>query len=263
MLTLQYERYCYPDEIIQKTLSQNQVLGCAGKVYIISVQQGSAQLEAQQVVKAGEILVVGAPCTLHPIERCVIQGVRLAGDCAQELFAQLAVPVVVSQSDCLEMRPLLERMVEDEKAMSDAQKSALAYTMLCHLTQKKGQEMPDIVMQAMAEMRENYAQMYGIEEIAQELGVSKNHLIRTFTATVGISPGKYLTGVRIEAAKRFLLKDGYTLDTVANLCGFSCANYLCKVFKSAVGQTPNAWRRRMASQALVLQEDENEQQVYL
>ena len=45
-------------------------------------------------------------------------------------------------------------------------------------------------------------------------------LVRTFTAAVGVPPGKYLTTVRIEAAQRLLLHREYTLDVVASLCGF-------------------------------------------
>ena len=34
----------------------------------------------------------------------------------------------------------------------------------------------------------------------------------------------------------------YSLDMIAGLCGFSSANYLCRVFKRETGQTPAAWR---------------------
>ena len=61
-------------------------------------------------------------------------------------------------------------------------------------------------------------------------------------AAVGVPPGKYLTTVRIEAAQRLLLHREYTLDVVASLCGFSGANYLCRVFKKETGQSPAQWR---------------------
>ena len=58
------------------------------------------------------------------------------------------------------------------------------------------------------------------------------------TPRVGIPPGRYLTRVRVEAAQRLLLHREYTLDVVASLCGFSGANYLCRVFKKETGQSP-------------------------
>ncbi|MDE8723837.1 helix-turn-helix transcriptional regulator, partial [Faecalibacterium prausnitzii] len=70
----------------------------------------------------------------------------------------------------------------------------------------------------------------------------KSHLVRTFTAAVGVPPGKYLTTGRSEAAQRLLLHREYTRDVVASLCGFSGANYLCRVFKKETGQSPAQWR---------------------
>ena len=88
---------------------------------------------------------------------------------------------------------------------------------------------------------------------------------RTFTAAVGVPPGRYLTTVRIEAAMRLLLHREYTLDVIASLCGFSGANYLCRVFKKETGQSPAQWRA-MAGQAvrpLSPAENRREQELYI
>ena len=77
-----------------------------------------------------------------------------------------------------------------------------------------------------------------------------SHLIRVFTAAVGVSPGRYLTSVRIQAAMKLLLHREYSLDVVASLCGFSGANYLCRVFKKETGQTPAQWRAAAARTAV-------------
>ena len=74
---------------------------------------------------------------------------------------------------------------------------------------------------AIEDIRRNYAGLYGVEELSERLGVSKSHLVRAFTAALGVSPGRYLTNVRIEAAMRLLLHREYTLDVIASLCGFS------------------------------------------
>ena len=107
---------------------------------------------------------------------------------------------------------------------------------------------------------------YGVEELSERLGVSKSHLVRTFTAAVGVPPGKYLTTVRIEAAQRLLLHREYTLDVVASLCGFSGANYLCRVFKKETGQSPAQWRAltgRAAQAGLTPEETMREQEMYI
>lgn len=102
---------------------------------------------------------------------------------------------------------------------------------------------PELIQHAIALILKNYAQLYGVEELAQELSVTKCHLVRTFAASVGIPPGKYLTAVRIAVSKHYLTGKDYPVEVVATLSGFSGANYFCRVFKSETGQSPLAYRR--------------------
>ena len=96
--------------------------------------------------------------------------------------------------------------------------------------------------EAVAAIRQNYMALYGVEELSEQLGVTKSHLVRTFKQEIGVSPGKYLTNVRIEAVKALLLSDEYNLEMIAGMTGVSGANYLCRVFKREVGVSPAAWR---------------------
>ena len=44
-----------------------------------------------------------------------------------------------------------------------------------------------LVQAAIEDIRANYAGLYGVEELSERLGVSKSHLVRTFTAAIGLS----------------------------------------------------------------------------
>ena len=146
-------------------------------------------------------------------------------------------------------------------------KSQLAFALLCELSgaDSAAPALPPLVQQAMEDMRAHYAGLYGVEELSQRLGVSKSHLVRTFTAAVGVSPGRYLTTVRIEAAMRLLLHREYTLDVIASLCGFSGANYLCRVFKKETGKSPAQWRALAGHSMRPLTPEENrrEQELFI
>jgi len=111
---------------------------------------------------------------------------------------------------------------------------------------EENQNLPELSRQAVALIREHFMELYGVDELASQLGVSKSHLVRSFSAAVGLTPGRYLTKVRVEAVKTLLLRRDYTLETIAGLCGFSGANYLCKVFKRECGLTPARFRARYA-----------------
>ena len=145
--------------------------------------------------------------------------------------------------------------------------SQLAFALLCELADadSAAPALPPLVQAAIEDIRQNYAGLYGVEELSERLGVSKSHLVRTFTAAVGVPPGRYLTTVRVEAAMRLLLHREYTLDVIASLCGFSGANYLCRVFKKETGQSPAQWRALAGQTARPLSpaESQREQALYI
>ena len=66
---------------------------------------------------------------------------------------------------------------------------------------------------------------------------------------------------------KLLLHREYSLDVVASLCGFSGANYLCRVFKKETGQTPAQWagrrRPRTALADLTADEKTREQEMFI
>ncbi len=108
------------------------------------------------------------------------------------------------------------------------------------------------------------AGLYGVEELSERLGVSKATLSAPLLPPWGC-PGRYLTTVRVEAAMRLLLHREYTLDVIASLCGFSGANYLCRVFKKETGQSPAQWRALAGQTARPLSpaESQREQALYI
>ena len=103
-----------------------------------------------------------------------------------------------------------------------------------------------IVATAIEDINERYAELLGIDELAENLQINKSYLIRRFHKEVGLSPGKYLQTVRIENSKLLLSESHHSLDVIAPLCGFSGANYFCKAFKKETGETPTEFRKRIA-----------------
>ena len=161
------------------------------------------------------------------------------------------MPFLARGETCPAAAELLGRLAEERDAPARV-RSQLAFALLCELSDadSAAPALPPLVAAAIEDIRKNYAGLYGVEELSERLGVSKSHLVRAFTAALGVSPGRYLTSVRIEAAMRLLLHREYTLDVIASLCGFSGANYLCRVFKKTTGQSPTQWRAMAGRSAL-------------
>lgn len=124
--------------------------------------------------------------------------------------------------------------------------SEAAYRILMELcaAAPRADSYSELVRGAIDLIRSEPAFLAGVDELAEKLGVSKPHLIRTFTAEVGESPGKFLQRERIDAAKLLLLNREYPVETVANMTGYAGANYFCKVFRRLTGESPGEYRAR-------------------
>lgn len=82
-----------------------------------------------------------------------------------------------------------------------------------------------------------------IEDLAREAALSPFHFLRMFRAAFGETPHRYLTRVRIEAAKRLLLADAPVTDVCFDV-GFQSLGSFSALFSRAVGAPPSAFRRR-------------------
>lgn len=135
--------------------------------------------------------------------------------------------------------------------------SAEVYALLMEALSRCGgrkTEYSPLVRKAIAVIREEFAFLTGVEELGQRLGVTKNHLIRMFTADTGESPGRFLQSVKLDNAKLMLQNRDYSIEMVADMAGYSGANYFCKVFRRATGESPGEYRaRNLAPAALDLE----------
>lgn len=81
-----------------------------------------------------------------------------------------------------------------------------------------------------------------VDDMSNVAGYSRYHFTRLFTKYHGMSPGVFLKDLRIRRAIRLLQTEHISVKEVAERCGFDSANYFCKVFRKAIGTSPNAYR---------------------
>jgi AraC-like DNA-binding protein len=82
----------------------------------------------------------------------------------------------------------------------------------------------------------------GLDEAAAVLHAHPTSLVRAFTARFGIPPHRYLTGRRIDLARRLLL-DGVPAAQVAAAAGFHDQAHLTRHFRRMLGTSPAAYAR--------------------
>ena len=95
----------------------------------------------------------------------------------------------------------------------------------------------------MAYVHTHYAEQISLKEIAAYIGLSEQHLIRSFRKESGITPIDYLKRYRIRQAKALLEAGDKSITEVALEVGFSDSSYFARVFRREVGVSPSAYRR--------------------
>ncbi|RKF22122.1 AraC family transcriptional regulator [Alginatibacterium sediminis] len=78
-------------------------------------------------------------------------------------------------------------------------------------------------------------------ELAQEAGLSRYQLIRSFKQQYGLSPHAYLLDERIKRSKQ-MLKNGDTIIDISTRLGFADQAHFQRHFKSRLATTPKAYQ---------------------
>ena len=107
---------------------------------------------------------------------------------------------------------------------------------------EKKKSVTRIVRESVQIMENEYAEYFGVDDLADMQNINKSYLIRVFKRDLNVTPGKYLENLRIEKGKEFLLVDNLNFDMVAKMCGYANGNYFSKVFKKQTGLTPKQYR---------------------
>ena len=100
------------------------------------------------------------------------------------------------------------------------------------------------MLRARDAMDRAYAEPLNVPELARLVHVSEAHFIRTFRATFGETPYRYLQRRRVERAM-FLLRQ--TDRSVTEICldvGFTSLGMFSRTFRDIVGESPSEYRAR-------------------
>jgi transcriptional regulator GlxA family with amidase domain len=96
---------------------------------------------------------------------------------------------------------------------------------------------------------EHPAADHSVEALAARAHMSPRHFARVFHAQTGLTPGRYVERVRLEAARRRLEDSAEPVGAVAADCGFGTAETLRRSMIRALGVGPAEYRRRFQGSA--------------
>lgn len=108
---------------------------------------------------------------------------------------------------------------------------------------QNGESQPRGIAESARFMIDRHAmEIVTIDELAQQLNVSRSALFRHFRAAYAVSPKQYLDSVRLERASRLLRRSNAPLKQIATACGYTSSRYFIRAFTKHFRQTPGAWR---------------------
>jgi AraC-like DNA-binding protein len=100
------------------------------------------------------------------------------------------------------------------------------------------------LLRARDAMDRTYAKPLDVPTLARIAYVSEAHFIRTFRATFGETPHRYLQRRRIERAMFLLRESDLNVTEICLVVGFTSLGTFSRTFRDIVGEPPTAYRKR-------------------
>lgn len=100
------------------------------------------------------------------------------------------------------------------------------------------------VAQAEEYLREHFATVGSLREVAEAVGLSADYLRHEFRRLRGCSLIDYVTTLRVDRARTLLVHSRLPLKQIATLCGFRDEYYFSRVFQRRTRTTPARYRAK-------------------
>ena len=162
-------------------------------------------------------------------DRVVFEGCDL-GDALTEVQRQLGVatPDEYHRLSAALFLPLVQRLAD------------------CHHSEQK---LSSSVEQIRLYLDLHITENVKLTELERELSFSKEHIIRLFRQTYGITPHQYLIQSKMRIAMIKLQATDETVEQISERLSFSDPHHFSAQFAKHVGERPSAYRARMKKMA--------------
>jgi len=103
------------------------------------------------------------------------------------------------------------------------------------------------VRRALEAVHGDPAAPWTVETLAREAGLSRTAFAALFKELMALTPHQYVTGWRMQLARRLLSETGLAMIEIAERSGYSSEAAFGRAFKKHIGVPPAEYRRRGAS----------------
>jgi AraC-like DNA-binding protein len=156
--------------------------------------------------------------------------------------ASALVSCAVDLYDAIRAASLLDELAEEAELF----RFLIEYERFAHALVYPSARRERLLAETRAAVLEAMTQaVFGVPQIAAKHGMSRTRFSHYFRQITGLSPGNFITQVRIGEVARLLVSSDLKLAAIADLTGFADATHLGKVFRKHFHLTPDRYRHVM------------------
>lgn len=112
----------------------------------------------------------------------------------------------------------------------------------------KQQELNPLVRDIMLIISRELYNKFTVQDLAERLNLSYEHLERIFKMHSGLSLAAYIRQEKIKQAQELIRDTQDSIEDIAHILGFTSASHFAKVFKAQCGLTPSQYRKVFSSE---------------
>lgn len=101
-----------------------------------------------------------------------------------------------------------------------------------------------VTASALAFIRTHACEGICVDDVLNEVLVSRSSLERRMREYLGRSPNAEINRVRLDSARRLLVETDLSLEQISDRCGFNHVQYFSKLFRAHFEETPGSYRTR-------------------
>ena len=227
-----------------------------GAYGVVLATEGEAEYRfrggGRRTVRAGEIFLLPPEAAYSVFIPCVFRHYTVNFD----IYPESEIPAPLQEGQCMlfaahPAHAALFSKIASHWSSTEAGREmgamACLYEILSLLPASLGKEGASLRLRPAA----RYLSSHFLEKITNAAlsalcNMSETNFRREWMRAYGKTPLVYRDALRIEQAKRLLLRADLSVGEVARECGFEDESYFGRFFKKHAGETPGGFRRRSA-----------------
>lgn len=201
----------------------------------------------------------------YPHEYYAVEGnwdvrwVAFDGYACPHILSQFGLfkPCIVREADAATLQSIYKKMFlaqKTDKVYGNYSCSGLIYEyvvefyrLMLEKSRTGGNDRSNLLMPVLNYIEEHFASDFPMTVLAEQAGITPQHLCRIFKETMNMRPTEYLAKRRLEEAKKLLSNSDIPVADIGVRVGFPDPGYFSTVFRRYEGISPVGYRKNKKS----------------